>query len=1474
MASDMLLENKTFSNSRQPKWLVVVVGSLLLTLASVLPAAERPNVVGGEAVAIFDGKTLQGWEADPQRWRVEGGAIVGEIAPGQSMAKNNWIIWRGGELKDFELNLKFKISGASAANSGIQIRAQATDTQHVAGYQADLDMGATWLGRLYDEHGRALLVERGSRVALDAGGNRSSTVFAPADKYAVLFRKNAWNDYRIVAIGPRIAVFVNGTLFSELKDEQTGQRDLSGSLAFQLHAGPETRVEFRDIFLETLSADDPRLGEFAIQDSPSESENSDADVTAIKVGVLPLSDSGSPLNLDFETGTLSDWTATGDAFHDQPIEQDRISARWPSQISGKHGKRFIGGFELIQDAGTGTLTSATFKVTHRYGSFLLGGGSSQEIRVEIVKQATKKMPEQVIFVASGKNSEQMQRVFFDLQKWKNDRVFVRLVDESNGSWGHLNFDDFRLLDQLPKETGPAPVLRSTNNPILQHLVPNPVPDAPRESGKNVLPTLDTDPTQTTRATLEQMFVPTGFSVDTIAAEPQLHQPIAFTFDEKGRLWVVEGHSYPKKRPEGKGLDRILIFADNDADGTFETRKLFADGLNLVSGIQVGFGGVWVGAAPELLFIPDRNRDDVPDGPPEVLLEGFGYSDTHETLNSFRWGPDGWLYGNQGVFNTSEIGKPRPRGEASPVGKASDPPQERTTMQAGVWRYHPTRHTFEVFAHGGSNQWGLDYDQFGQLFMTHCRSYHGRGSTTHVIQGAHYWNQVNGRYAPFLFNRPLAGMPWMKNFTLASARYGHGEGGAGKPGSKAVYGGHSHVGTMIYQGDNWPSRYRQHLFTHNLHGHQMNHQINVRQAGGYNTLHAGNDVLLCTDPRYVAVDLLYGPDGAVYSMDWYDPRHCHHPGVEQWDRGNGRIYRMKFDATYKPIAVDYSTAKIDALIAAQSHPNAWHARAARLALSERAFETSVPLHTVFPEAVAQLIDMATANPDPAFRLRGIWALHGIGAIDRNLATRLMLDESEYVRGWAVQLAVESLPPESLSAMLVPLADREASLWVRRYLASAIQRVPNELGWTLVETLAGQSENAMDRELPLLIWYGLAPLMEQDLPRAFALAESTPLVSMSDYILWYATKLSPEGRNAVAKRLVTAKSPERLRLLHLFAAGVTGMRGISPPGEWKAVANELYETQSTAVAAEQLGAVFSDPALYHRMRLILGDPTSKVQAKEHALAILQNDSSPKNLSLFLQSLDNASLALPAIGALKRYDDPVIAKALISQLPKWVGPRSDLAMEVLCSRVGWSGALLDAIESGELKKERLTAFYARQMANLGNTPLTERLAQQWGRLNQSSSERLAEIKKLVTAYQKAPLWAYDAEVGKARFKKLCANCHLPDDPSTRLAPRLQGTSSKGIDYLVENVMDPNAVIGKDFQARIILTEEGRVVTGLVLTETDSAITISTGTSTETVAKDEIEQMSVSENSFMPEGLLQPLTDREKLELLKYIMTDPLLR
>lgn len=1403
--------------------------SLFVLPALLLIACS--GVCSGESVSLFDGETLSGFEADPNHWSVVDGAIVGEIKPGTRLNKNTWLVWKEGELVDFELRFQFRLTGAPGANSGVQIRCQVDSVDHVSGYQADLDQGDVWLGRIYDEHGRALLVERGSRVHILPDGERKTAVFAPKNQYQVLVRENAWNDYRIVAVGDRIDVYINGTLFSQLRDEQVDQHDLRGSLAFQLHSGGETKIAFRDIQLESLTADDlDRLAPFDIPE-PEVSDANDA-------GVVPSDSDGKPLNLGFESGSLNGWTVDGKAFAGQPVNQDGISSRWRDQISNKAGDFFVGGFELHQDAATGTLTSAPFEVTHPYGSFLIGGGNTQATRVEIVTVADDGA-RQTVFTATGDNREQMRRVVADLRSLQGATIAVRLIDESSGGWGHLNFDDFRFHDTPPVSVEPNHVWRSTFNPLLQHLVPNP-----------------TNPSSGSAAadTLAQMHVPNGFSVDAVAAEPIVHQPIAFTFDVKGRLWIVEGHSYPQKRPEGEGLDRVIILEDRDGDGSFETRKVFTEGLNLVSGLEVGHGGVWIGAAPQLLFIPDRDGDDRPDAEPVVLLDGFGYGDTHETLNSFLWGPDGWLYGNQGVFNSSRIGKP------------GQDDSQRVSLAAGVWRYHPTRHEFEVFAHGGSNQWGLDYDQHGQLFMTHCRSHWGQGATTHVMRNGHYWNQVNGGYAPFISSSPLPGMPHMKNFLLASARYGHGEGGAGKRGSREVYGGHSHVGTMIYLGDNWPEQYRNHLFTVNLHGHQINHQINRRLAGGYNTVHAGTDVLFCGDQQFVGVDLKVGPDGAVYVSDWYDPRHCHNPNLELWDRGNGRVYRMKYDDGYQPIHVDYAAATDDELIAAQRHRNDWHARAARMVLAERAGAGRVS------DALAdRLRTFTTQSDDPVLRLRGLWTLQVTGNVDGSLIQELLDDDSEYVRGWAIQLACQSLPATAAGRLIREHAASETSAFVQRYLASALPDLDPDDAWGIAETLASKEIVAGDRDLPLLLWQGIAPRIDQDLERALTLASHSQVAALRDNILWYVAKNHPRGRTELVKRIASAEPAQQIKWLTLLSHALAGSRNVEGPSQWRELSGQLYASSDNQIRflGETIGAAFGDAVLYQRMRSVVDDHRASQEARGKALSILASDASAENLNLLLKLLDEPDFATAALSQLAKYDDDRIATQVLQRLPRWNGTVAETAMELLCGRSDWATLLLDAIADGSIDKSRLTAYYANQMANLGDASLTDRLSREWGRLAPSSAEVRTEIQKTLQAYQTAPLWAYNAVQGQQHFKRLCAACHQPEQADERIAPKLEGTRSKGIAYAIENVIDPNAVIGRDYQARVILTSSAQVITGLVQKETPTAITVKTANHVVTVDRDDIESMRISENSFMPTGLLNTLNDRERIELFKYIMS-----
>jgi putative membrane-bound dehydrogenase-like protein len=627
-------------------------------------------------------------------------------------------------------------------------------------------------------------------------------------------------------------------------------------------------------------------------------------------GAPPLTRDGKPLNVDFESGTLAGWIAEGDAFEKQPIKGDTVAARRSDMKSQHRGEFWVGTYEIAGDAPQGVLSSIPFKVTHPFASFLVSGGSHEDTRVELVRADTQK----VIFKTSGNNSENLRPIVVDLRDHLAKEIFIRLVDKESGGWGHINFDDFQFHAARPKfpdELDPARLAK-------QDLVPP--ADTVKFTGLS--------PDQAAK----EMTLPPGFKATLFAGEPDVQQPIAFAIDDRGRLWVAEAYTYPIRtgtpprdiRSNGHntptpdqikdilgGKDRILVFEDTDGDGRFNKRTVFMEGLNLVSGLEVGFGGVWLGAAPYLLFIPIQNGDEPkPAGPPQILLDGWAYQDTHETLNTFTWGPDGWLYGCHGVFTHSNVGKP------------GAPDRERTRINAGVWRYHPTRHTFEVFAEGTSNPWGIDFDAHGQCIIEACVIPH----LFHMIQGGRFTRQAGSHFNPFIYDDIK---------TIADHVHWSGDKGphAGNGRSASAGGGHAHAGLLVYQGDNWPAEFRGKVFMNNIHGAAINQDVLERAGSGFIGHHAPN-LINFNDAWSQIINLQTGPDGAVYLIDWYDKNQCHHNDPNGHDRTNGRIFKISYGET-KLQKSDLQKLTDEQLVKLLSANDNFQARHAQRILQERA-----------------------------------------------------------------------------------------------------------------------------------------------------------------------------------------------------------------------------------------------------------------------------------------------------------------------------------------------------------------------------------------------------------------------------------------------------------------------------------------------------------------------------------------------------------
>ena len=1136
-------------------------------------------------------------------------------------------------------------------------------------------------------------------------------------------------------------------------------------------------------------------------------------------GIRPLADDGRVLNLDFETGTLQDWTAEGQAFAGQPIQGDTVARRRDDSSSLHEGQFWIGGYEKLGDAPQGTLTSVPFRVTAPFASFLVGGGPAEKARVELYVVGEAKP----FFVAGGKQVENLAAVVVDLQAVQGKQIYIRLVDASSAGWGHINFDHFRFHQQTPAEPAVSVV------PLVEDDYPYALVPADKAA--------------------QVMVVPEGFQVTVGAAEPDVRQPIAMALDDRGRTWIAEAYEYPIRAVGDRGRDRILIFEDTTGDGKLDSRKVFYEGLNLVSGLEVGFGGVWVGAAPYLMFIPDADGDDVPDSQPQILLDGWGYQDTHETLNTFCWGPDGWLYGCHGVFTHSRVGKP------------GAPDDQREPINAGVWRYHPTRHEFEVFAHGTSNPWGLDFNDVGEAFCTACVIPH----LFHVIPQARYQRQA-GRH----FNRHTYG----NIVTIADHLHYLGttpHGGNNK--SDAAGGGHAHAGAMIYLGGAWPPEYHGALLMNNIHGQRLNMDLLEPRGSGYVGKH-GPDFLLSRDQASQILNMRYGPDGQVVFIDWYDMQACHRLEVEVHDRSNGRIFKVHH-GPLQPVHVDLARLSDLELAEQTLNANDWFVRHARRLLQERAASGAVA-----SEAIERLRQIATTHAEATRRLRAIWALHGLGAIDEATHNQLQSDASEHVRGWSVRLLLERQQDQLSAAQLaqwVKMAGEDDSPVVRLALASAANRLPPESRWELVAQLAAHADDRHDHNLPLLYWYAMEPLAEVDPDRALALGLTTgnAIPLLREYML---RRLAESGDEASIERLVAGlgkvqASDLQQTFLEAIKSALAGQRRAARPHGWAAVYRQLQSSPSPDVQrqAMALGVAFGDGVAMQAMREQLIDPSAAIEdrlaAIEALLAAGDEALAGTLLTIIEQPSGSDELVQRAIQGLAQYDQPAIAKTLLAHYPKLTAAGRRLAIATLSSRKSGARALLDAIAAGQIEAADLTADLARQIDYLEDPQLSEQLGQVWGQVRKTSEQKMEQIKRYQQLVERGDLPPPDLALGRMLFAKTCQRCHVLYGAGQQLGPDITGSNRANLDYLLENIIDPSAVMAKEYRQSVVLTDNGQVITGIVRSETDNALTIQTAESLVRVPRDEIESLKESDLSMMPEDQLNPFNEHEIRSLIAYL-------
>lgn len=577
--------------------------------------------------------------------------------------------------------------------------------------------------------------------------------------------------------------------------------------------------------------------------------------------------------------------------------------------------------------------------------------------------------------------------------------------------------------------------------------------------------------------LKAIAVPKGFRVQLAAAEPMVQQPIDMAWDTRGRLWVAECYTYAERETnfEKKLKDRIIILEDTNHDGVFDKRKIFWDGASQLTSIELGFGGVWAACAPNILFLADQNGDDQPDGEPEVILDGFDTDKVrHNIVNGLRWGPDGWLYGRHGIL-----------GPGSKVGRPGTPEAKRTHIQCGIWRYHPTRKSFEVVCHGTTNPWGHDWDEHGQLFFINTVI----GHLWHAVPGARYQRMYGNHFDKHLYEL-IQQTADHYHFDVGKEKWSDLKKTGMTSGTDAAGGGHAHTGMMIYLGDNWPAEYRGNVFTLNLHGLRMNQESLHRQGAGYVGKHAA-DFMSTSDKWFRGIELSYAPDGSVYVLDWSDIGECHdNDGIH---RTSGRIYRISYGKT-EAAKVDLTEWSNDDLAESVGSPNEWYSRQARQLIQQRAAAGQD-----LTKAALKLMNTYRLTSSTPTALRAMWTLNAISSADQDWLLEQSNDEREHIRTWAIKLLCDQ---EALSKKtqkrFIEMGGQDKAGLVQLQLASALQQLPLEDRWPLANALVSQDTFAKDPVFPLLVWYGINPAVTENRNAALKLVAQCKIPKVRQFI----------------------------------------------------------------------------------------------------------------------------------------------------------------------------------------------------------------------------------------------------------------------------------------------------------------------------------------------------------------------------------------
>ncbi|MSU53970.1 MAG: dehydrogenase, partial [Opitutaceae bacterium] len=925
--------------------------------------------------------------------------------------------------------------------------------------------------------------------------------------------------------------------------------------------------------------------------------------------------------------------------------------------------------------------------------------------------------------------------------------------------------------------------------LLAFAVVPPVCGADRVTGP------DTRGSADTTIAMNGLRTPRDLALDLIAKEPAIAQPVFLNFDERGRMWVVQYLQYPdpaglrmvsrdsvwrivydKKKPPPpydtpekaafRGADRIVIFEDVDGDGSFARKTTFIEGLNITTAVCRGRGGVWVLSPPHLLFYPDANADDVPDGPPVTVLDGFGLEDSHSVANSLRWGPDGWLYGAVGSTVMSDIVRPGIDRE----------PLIRITGQ-GIWRYHPETQRFEMFAEGGGNTFGVEIDSKGRIF-----SGHNGGDTRgfHYVQGGYLRKgfEKHGELSnPYAFGY----FPQMQH--AAVPRFTH--------------------NFLLYDGGALPQRYWGKL----IGVDPINRYVPLAEIRPRGATFATRDidaVISSEDPRFRPVDIKHGPDGALYIADWHDFQVNHYRNHEgKITREDGRIYRVRAAVAkpgYAPFDLNRKTSA--ELLELLRSENRWWRETALQVLADRRD----------PALVGPLREVLSTNATGQHALDALWALNLSGGFNEATAHTLLEHPEPYVRLWTVRLLGDSGGASpAMARALKDLAGREPHVEVRSQMAATAKRLPAGVAVPMVGALLAHDEDSDDPYVPLQLWWALESKCATDSAAVLALFDAS-----AEFSPWRLPLVRAHITSRLMRRFAAAGGTQNLlacaRLLRL--APDAGSRSELLKGF-----EQAFEGRSLPVMPDALvdalvlagGGSLSlrvrqrDPAALLEALRVMSDASAPTLERVRLAATFGEVPHPPAAEKLASMLAdrNPKVVQAALAASAAYDDPALTRAILAGFPRFAAAEQTIAQSVLTSRRASAEALLQAIEGGIVDARSFPAEMQEKLRLVDAGALTNRVERVFGEKHTPSSEALErEIARVVAVIQAGQGSPYR---GRALYEQRCAGCHRLHSKGGDLAPDLTSYKRDDIATLVLNIVKPNAEIREGYESVVLTTTNG---------------------------------------------------------------------